>query len=212
MAGVTAQAAETTTAMKPFTALSSDLPAQFELVVGDKHSVQIDAEPHVVKKIGMTVKGGVLTIGATGEFQTEKAILVRVSTPSLSAITMGGAAEFSAENIPSQRLTLVGKDSASITIEKLNVEQISSDLAGSSTASLVGNAGSQQIRVHESATFEARALQSKSATVEVSGAGDAVLNVANELQVTVSDAGSVSYQGSPKLKKSVQDAGSIEKI
>jgi len=212
-AGLTsAQAAEKSITLEPFAELHSDLPALFELVNSDSHSLHISAEPHVLKRIGVQVQDGVLTVRATGSFQTQQAIRLQVSTPALNAVSMGGAASFSAAKMPASRFSLTGKDSASITINKLNVEQLISDLAGSSTVSLNGNAGSQQITVRESASLEAKDLRSQSAVVEVSGAGDAVVNVESQLRVDVSDAGSVSYQGSPRLEQSVKDAGSVDKI
>lgn len=206
------QAADRSMDMKPFTRISSDLPAEFEFVADKAYRVSIDAEPKVLKKIKVTVANQVLTVQATGSFQTEQPVRLRVFAPELSAISMAGTASFSAKNLSADRFEILARDSASVEINKLNVRQLASDLSDSSTASVVGSVTSQQVTVQDSASFEAGELKSQSAMVDVSDAGDAVLNVTDDLKVNVSDSGSVRYQGSPKINKSVTDAGDLEKI
>ncbi len=205
-------AAEQAIDLKPFVRINSDLSAEFEFTPDNAHRVLIDAEPKVLKQIKVTVANRVLTVHATGSFQTRKPIRLRVFAPALSAISMAGTASFSTENLTADRFELKARDSASVEINKLNVRLLASDLADSSTASVAGNVVSQHVTVQGSASFEAQKLKSETATVEVSDAADAVLHVTNELKVHVSDSGSVSYLGSPKLSKSVTDAGDLEKI
>jgi hypothetical protein len=60
--------------------------------------------------------------------------------------------------------------------------------------------------------FKAKELQSKTANVNISGAGSATVWAEDELDATISGAGSVNYYGSPSVTKNVNGVGSISRI
>jgi hypothetical protein len=59
--------------------------------------------------------------------------------------------------------------------------------------------------------FKAKDLKSKTATVNISGAGSATVWAEDDLAATVSGAGSVNYYGSPNVTKNINGVGSVTK-
>jgi hypothetical protein len=58
-------------------------------------------------------------------------------------------------------------------------------------------------------SYEAGDLDSKSASVVLTGAGSAVVWVHDHLDVTVSGVGSVGYFGSPQVSQNISGLGSV---
>ena len=54
-------------------------------------------------------------------------------------------------------------------------------------------------------------LRARTARITVQGAGDADLNVTEQLDVTVQGAGDVSYRGDPTVRSEIQGAGDISR-
>ncbi len=50
----------------------------------------------------------------------------------------------------------------------------------------------------------------KKATVDLSGAGDVIVRVEQELAASIKGAGSVKYFGSPRVEQSISGAGSVK--
>ena len=52
---------------------------------------------------------------------------------------------------------------------------------------------------------------SDEAVIGVSGAGKAIVNAANSLEVDISGAGAVEYLGDPKVKQSISGIGKVSR-
>ncbi len=59
---------------------------------------------------------------------------------------------------------------------------------------------------------EAKNLESLSASIEISGGGDAVISVSESLGASISGAGDISYYGNPKLTSKISGHGKITKL
>jgi hypothetical protein len=57
----------------------------------------------------------------------------------------------------------------------------------------------------------ASGLQTKTAEISTTGAGDAEISVAENLKVAITGAGKVSYSGNPAVEKHITGAGSIHR-
>ncbi len=74
-----------------------------------------------------------------------------------------------------------------------------------------GKADEQEINILGSGTYQAQNLRSKESTIDVAGAGSAVVNVSEELDAEISGVGSVEYIGDPTVKQDVNGAGQVSK-
>jgi hypothetical protein len=59
--------------------------------------------------------------------------------------------------------------------------------------------------------LEASGLQTKTAAISTTGAGDAEIAVAETLKVAITGAGKVSYSGNPTIEKHITGAGSVHR-
>jgi hypothetical protein len=60
-------------------------------------------------------------------------------------------------------------------------------------------------------SFNGRDLHTKTADVELSGAGSATVRVDDELDAQISGAGSINYYGSPNVTKQISGVGSVSR-
>jgi hypothetical protein len=58
--------------------------------------------------------------------------------------------------------------------------------------------------------FNAADLKTNTATVELSGMGNATVRVEKELAATITGAGSINYFGNPRVEQNVKGAGSVK--
>ena len=78
-------------------------------------------------------------------------------------------------------------------------------------ATLAGTVVEQRISISGAGEVRGDKLWSQSATVDVSGAGSIVVNVAKTLRASISGAGSVEYYGDPEVKQSVSGIGRVKR-
>ncbi|MDZ7775234.1 MAG: DUF2807 domain-containing protein [Bacteroidales bacterium] len=77
---------------------------------------------------------------------------------------------------------------------------------------LVGRAESVEFDGSGTTSLDALELITNTASISISGAGDARIHATEELSAKVSGAGSIRYTGNPtKINKSISGAGSINK-
>ncbi len=75
-----------------------------------------------------------------------------------------------------------------------------------------GRVETQRVELSGVAGYEAAALDSLEATVDLSGSGSATVRVAERLTVTISGAGSVYYLGDPEVDSSVTGTGQVTRL
>src|SRR5207247_11476060 len=76
---------------------------------------------------------------------------------------------------------------------------------------VAGKVQRQHVDLSGAGSFQASKLDSDEAVIEVSGAGKAVVNAANSLEVDISGAGAVEYLGDPKVKQSISGIGKVKR-
>jgi len=74
---------------------------------------------------------------------------------------------------------------------------------------LTGQVEAQEIDLSGLGSYNAPDLESRAASVRISGAGNTVIWVLDTLDVTISGAGNVEYFGSPEVTRDVSGAGRV---
>ncbi|MFN8593360.1 MAG: DUF2807 domain-containing protein [Thermomicrobiales bacterium] len=176
---------------------------------GDTESLVIKAEPKALRKIETDVRDGVLSIRPARSLRTREPIVYELQIIDLGAIDLSGAveAEIAALKTTSLRLSLSGSSTA--TIDNLEVESLDVNASGNSTLSLVGTTTAQSVVLSGSGRYLAGDLASANATVNVSGAGQATIQVSDTLDVQIAGAGSVVYRGDPEITQQISGVGSL---
>jgi len=150
----------------------------------------ITTDENVLPHITTTLSGATLTIDADDNLFPSKNTVVVVSSGTLAEARTTGAVTLKATQVAGDALKLECTGASSVTID---------GTTGNLEASLTG-----------AGRLNARSLPAKTATVSVTGAANAEVNVSDALKVSVTGAGTVTYSGNPKtVDKTVTGAGTV---
>jgi Putative auto-transporter adhesin, head GIN domain len=194
-----------------FDKLFLQVPADVEIVIGEKNHARIEAERKVVDSIDFRARGGALQVVARRSFETRERIHIRITCRSLVALEAHASVDATLSDLGGERLSLSAADSATVSLERLNLSVLEADIAGSATVTASGKVRMQTVRIGGAGGYDARRLESQTVVVDASGSSDVVIDSRDSLDAKVSGAATVQYGGNPKLKQSVDGAGTLER-
>jgi hypothetical protein len=194
-----------------FDKLSLQVPADVEILIGDRNHARIEAERKVVDSIDFRARGGTLQVVAGRSFETRERIHIRITCRRLIALEAQASVDATLADLGGERLSLSAADSATVSLERLNLSALEADIAGSATVTASGKARMQTVRIAGAGGYDARRLESQAVVVDASGSSDVVVDSRDSLDAKVSGAATVQYGGNPKLKQSVEGAGTLER-
>ena len=117
-------------------------------------------------------------------------IKVVISSPTRTGAKIRGAVKLTAKQLSGQTFALESKGASEVSLDG-TVERLLADMTGASQLAADG-------------------LQTKTAEISTTGAGDADVAVTDTLKVIITGAGKVSYTGNPAtIDKRITGAGSI---
>jgi Putative auto-transporter adhesin, head GIN domain len=154
-------------------------------------SLTVEADDNLVPLITSTVAASTLEIRTTRPVDPTKRIHYTVTVKDFSGFDLLGSASAVATQI----------DTAAIKIV----------ISGAGDAKISGKAQSQDITISGAGDYEAPQLASKTTRVTINGAGNAVVEVSDALDVRISGAGDVAYIGDPKVAQSISGTGKVHK-
>jgi hypothetical protein len=192
--------------LEPFNQMEVDGNFTVIITQSDQQSVIVDALPNAQEKILTEVKNGVLIIsdkGAPGEKKIE------INVPDLSRIKQTGvttirtSGTFKTENL---ELESSGASSSRYTLE---TDKLKTTVTGAGDIRLKGSTNSLIASLSGAGNLRAYDLSVKKAEISISGAGEARVDVTDELIAKVSGAGKVLYKNEP-TQQNVQIMGAGE--
>jgi len=105
---------------------------------------------------------------------------------------MSGAVKLAAKQLSGTRFALESRGASRVSLDG-NIEELLADMTGASE-------------------LAASALQTKTAEISTTGAGNAEIAVSEKLKVAITGAGKVQYSGNPAtIEKHISGAGSIRR-
>jgi hypothetical protein len=197
-----------------------DAAGSFDVYItqGANESVKVDAPADVIDRIITEVDGGTLRIhdkhgswswgDMFGGGHKKIAVYVVINQVNSIGITGSGDVYFK-DGIRSSNLRLWVSGSGDV-YGKVDAKSLECDISGSGDMRLAGHAENATVGVSGSGDFTARDLVTTNTSVNISGSGDASINVSNNLDASISGSGDVSYSGSPQhINKSKSGSGDI---
>ncbi len=174
-----------------FTAVHAAGSVLVEIEVGPAQSVHVEADDNVAPKITTVVSEDVLTISASGSFNTSSPVKVVVTTPVLAAIE--------------------GSGSGRVQVRGISGERFAVQVSGSGKVELAGKADELVATLGGSGSLVAVELKCIGVTAEVSGSGSAQVFASERLMATLSGSGSLRYAGGAEhVVSSAEGSGSVE--
>jgi len=165
-------------------------------------TVTLKVQPNLMDYISVEESGGVLTVRPTRNLNisgTGNTPVLTVSSPSLSRVSHAGAGRFTTfDTIVNDEFSLhIAGAAEGSTV--LDVQKLSINLAGAGSFELRGTADSADIRMAGAGALDALDLQTRSATINLSGVGSVKISCSDSLTIVAGGVGTVEYRGSPTL-------------
>jgi hypothetical protein len=206
-----------TRATAAFEAISIEYPgAEIILQPGEEETVEIEADDNLLPQLSTEVLAGRLTIK---NIETDWKSSVNPSQPVKITITASDINEIAlpapvgnlaVNDLQTDTLKLVLSGGAQVRLNQIQVDLLDSDLSGAGDIQASGTAEEVRLILSGLGNFNAAELKSNQATVELSGMGDATVQVQEELTATLTGAGSIKYFGHPHVERNVTGAGSVK--
>jgi hypothetical protein len=188
-------------------------------IVGDVHitqsptqSVEIVAQPNIIKNISLEVTDGILTIGFIKKnVHHYEPININISIPTLSSLDLRGSGNMNTINTFGSCGTVSINISGSGNIDaSLNSNaKTYSTISGSGNITLTGNSPNQDITIIGSGNVHAFPFDTYHSVVSISGSGSCELTADSTLNVTISGSGNVYYKGHPAVNSTITGSGTI---
>ena len=153
-------------------------------------ALRITTDENLLPYIHSDVSGDTLYLRTREQLRPTHGIRVVISSPTRTAATLSGAVKLTAKQLSGPRFALQSRGASQVFLDG-NIDELLADMTGASE-------------------LAAGALQTKTAEISTTGAGDADIAVAETLKVAITGAGKVKYSGNPgKIEKHITGAGSI---
>ena len=196
-----------------------------ELVItqGEEESLTIKTDRDILPKIKTEVREGRLVIKIGGHWLdklghalstslTRQWIKYNLTVKKLTGLEIAGAVRVNASDIETDRLALKLSGAGQINIKALSAEVLEVDSPGAGAINISGKVEEQRVVISGAGSYKAPKLESRRASVDLRGAGQATVWAVEDLDVAIRGLGSVEYYGTPAVKKSISGLGSVTSL
>jgi hypothetical protein len=154
-------------------------------------ALRITTDENLLDYIESEVSGETLRLRTREHIWPTHDINVIVSSPTRTGVRISGAVKITAKQLTGSKFALESSGASRVWLDG-NISELLADMTGASE-------------------LEASGLQTKTAEIATTGAGDAEIAVAETLKVAITGAGKVTYSGNPTIEKHITGAGSVQR-
>lgn len=184
-------------AVTGFHAVQLETSGDLAIHVGDAEGLAIEAGTNVIDGLTSDVVDGTLVLGGKSGAWFGGSIRYTLTVRSLDRIELDGSGNVTGSGVLAGDAALSVAGSGSATVSDVRLTGLTSDLSGSGGATVTGSTATSTVTVSGSGDFDGSGLAAEQTTVEVSGSGQARVDVSGPLTATVSGSGDVIYTGNP---------------
>ncbi|PCJ28055.1 MAG: hypothetical protein COA97_01915 [Flavobacteriales bacterium] len=191
-----------------------DISGGYEVLInqGNKERLELEVDENLLEYIKTEVINNTLFISTKESIGNASSLKLYITIVNVEDIDVSGAIELKNKGTYKvDKLEIDVSGAADIDLN-VDVESLIMDMSGASETSLSGNANDFEIKISGAGDLQAKNLKTKNTSIDISGAGSAIVHAKKSLTVSVSGAGSVKYKGNPKIDKDISGAGSVEKL
>ena len=192
-----------------------EVSGAFDIIIkqGAAEEVTIETDQNILPIIRTDVVGNTLKIETKKPIHHTTVLKVYVTVKDLKMIDVSGAVDIQTDGrltVPELSIDGSGASDAKMDIA---VQKLILDCSGASKLRFSGTAGEVKMDLSGASDIFGYELIAENYDIDISGAGNAQINVSKKLRAEISGAGSVNYKGSPTdIDQSVSGAGSIKKV
>ncbi len=192
-----------------------EVSGAFDIVMkqGATEEVIIESDANLLPLIRTDVVGGILKIETKKPVSHVTVMKVYITVKELKRIETSGAVDIRTDgriNVPELSIEASGATDSKLEIA---VTKLKLECSGASKIRFSGSATDVSMELSGASDIFGYDLLAESYDIDISGAGNAQVNVSKKIHAEISGAGSVKYKGSPaEIDQSVSGAGSIKKV
>jgi hypothetical protein len=154
-------------------------------------ALHITTDENLLSYVESGVSGDTLHFRTHDQIWPTHGIKVVISSPTRIAARIRGAVRLTAKQLTGPKFALDASGASRVSLDG-NIDELLADMTGASE-------------------LQASGLQTKTAEISTTGAGDAEVAVAETLKVAITGAGKVTYSGNPTIEKHITGAGSVHR-
>ncbi|MBL4594667.1 MAG: DUF2807 domain-containing protein [Flavobacteriales bacterium] len=191
-----------------------DISGAYEVLInqGDEERLELEVDENLLEYIETEIKNNTLYISSKQAIGNATSLKLYITIVDVEDIDVSGAIKLRNKGTyKASSLEIDVSGAADIDLD-VDVENLTMDMSGASETTLSGTANNFEIEISGAGELQAKKLKTRNTTIDISGAGSAVVHAKKTLNVSVSGAGSVKYKGNPKVKEDISGAGSVEKL
>jgi hypothetical protein len=196
--------------MASFTGIDLEIAGEVYIRQGSEQIVEIEAPEEIVEEMEFDVRNDIW------EIETDRCLRydgndlrIFITLPNLDYLRISGSGDIISENIfliDDLELQISGSGIIDVAAE---ADDIFTRISGSGDILLEGTADDLDFEINGSGDIKAFDLLANAADVNISGSGDAEVNVSDELNVRISGSGDVLYRGNPVVDSRISGSGRV---
>ena len=199
-----------------FNSIASSGPFDVHVNINGTESVKVNASSDIIDQIETVVEDGKLNIRfkhhSNWHYDNVGRIDIYVTAKSISALTNAGSGSIKVEGAvtgDNVNITLSGSGSISSSVKSGGLH---ATISGSGSIQLNGNASDSRVTISGSGELNGKELKTESASVVITGSGNAHLTAEKTISAHIVGSGNVVYSGSATVTESKTiGSGSLSK-
>jgi hypothetical protein len=192
-----------------------DVSGAFKIFLkqGNVEEVIVEADANLLPVVRTEVVGNTLQIDTKKPVKNATTMKVYITVKNLKMIDVSGAVDIQTEGRITVPELSIDASGASDSKMEIAVQKLSLDCSGASKMTFSGSATNVKMDLSGASDIFGFDMLAENYDLEISGAGNAQINVSKKLRADISGAATIKYRGSPsEIDQNVSGAGSIKKV
>lgn len=195
-----------------FTEIEGVGPDNIVFITGDSFSIKAEGDAEAISKLRYAMNNGTIIIGREkGRWwgKDSKSVTITVTAPALSAASLAGSGNFTADKMAGDKVALKLAGSGDVNVDQVTAKELKSSLAGSGDFKFSGTATSAEYKIAGSGSVDAASLSATDAKVSIAGSGSVTLSATGNVKADIAGSGNVKVTGGAKCTQSVMGSGKV---
>jgi hypothetical protein len=197
--------------LSDFTGVNVSNAIRATIKQGESYSVSVTADDNLWDHMKVRTNGKTLELGLQPGAYNNTHISAEITMPALDSLTLSGASQGTVNGFKSTSPLAMDLSGASRASGDAQAASAEISLSGASNISLSGAANSLSLDASGASRADLASFPLDKASVTLSGASNATLNVKSNLDYDLSGASHLTYSGQPSVgKSSTSGASSVQ--
>jgi hypothetical protein len=195
-----------------FNAVQTLGPDNIIFVTGNSFSIKAEGNAKAVATLRYKIEDDAIIIGREkGNWfgEESKGVTVTITAPTLSAASLAGSGDFTADKMTGDDVEVKIAGSGSLNVANVEAKKLEAQIAGSGGAVISGKAESADFSVLGSGSIDAQKLTVTDAETSIAGSGDVRVNATGKVKAKVAGSGDITVTGGATCESKSMGSGDI---